>query len=69
MEKRYALLVDEVGIAMLNHLTGGKLQFVELQFMPLDGNPDLAVVVSPIARPMPTEEVEKPIACCESEIG
>ena len=61
MEKRYAIVVDEVGIAMLNHLSGGELNFVELQFLPLDGNPDLAVLVSPVSKPVvcdaPTDAV------------
>lgn len=47
MSKQYLLMVDEVGMALLNQICKGSVQFVPVDGMPLNGNPYVQLLSTP----------------------
>lgn len=50
MNKRYAVIVDDVAMAMLSNVFGGRIQYLEVAMLPVTGNGDMNVLVTPTIR-------------------
>lgn len=65
MDKKYAMAVDEVGMGLINALLGDRVGFFEMMAMPLAGNEEMAVLVTPnkpCVPPAVEEGVSKEVA-------